>query len=126
MKTILVSAVSVIMIFLALETAQGSTLAAVAPASCKELVTELQLMRKAQNQIIDGLASNHEQIASSLNKVSHDLMFYNKPAPLKVIHNINGMASVYRKRGEKGKDQAQSLDQATNDLIQRISLCLKK
>jgi hypothetical protein len=95
-------------------------------SSCKELYSELQLLRKAQNQIILGLADNHQKMADSINRVSLDLRFYSKPAPIKVIHNMNGMASAFRKRGEKAKDQAASLDAATNELIQKISICLRK
>jgi hypothetical protein len=97
-----------------------------AATSCKDFSAELQLLRKAQGQIINGLADNHEKMADSLVQISRDLRFYSKPAPIKVIHNMNGMAKAYRKRGEKAKTQAQLLDDATADLIQRISLCLKK
>lgn len=119
MRFTFISAISVVAIFLALESAQGAT-------SCKDLNSELQLLRKAQNQIIIGLADNHISMSDSLNKISLDLRFYNKPAPIKVINNINGMASAYRKRGDKAKDQAAALDAATADLVQKIMICLRK
>ncbi len=105
-------------ILLFMQTAEATT--------CKDVLAELQLLRKAQNQIISGLADNHQSMADSLNKTALDLRLYNKPAPIRVVHNMNGMASAFRKRGEKAKDQAAALDAATAELTQKIAHCLRK
>jgi hypothetical protein len=120
MKTVVLSAVSILAIFFAVASAQAST------SSCHELVGELQLLRKAQNQIILGLAQNHEEVAKTLDETSTQLSFYNRPAPMRVIHNLKNSAHAYHKRGEKGKEQAQALDEATADLSNRIAVCLRK
>lgn len=120
MKMILVSAVSLMAIFFAVTSAHAST------SSCRELVGELQLLRKAQNQIITGLAENHVLAAKTMDETSTQLSFYNRPAPMRVIHNMKNTAKTLNKRGEKGKEQAQTLDEATADLIQRITICLRK
>jgi predicted extracellular nuclease len=123
LKTIFISAISVIAIFFAVESAQATSNL---PPSCKNIESELGMLRKAQSQIILGLADNHDQVADSLTQIAGDLRFYNKPAPIKVIHNMNGIAAVFRKRGEKARGQAQSLDEATADLSTRIVQCLHK
>lgn len=119
MKLVWISAVSLMAIFFAVNSAQAST-------SCREIVSELQLLRKAQNQIIMGLAENHISAAKSIDETSTQLSFYNRPAPMRVIHNMKNTANALNKRGEKGKEQAQTLDEATADLNVRIATCLRK
>lgn len=119
MRAVLFSGLAIIVILLALDSASAAP-------NCRELVSELELLRKAQNQIIVGLAENHQEIGRSLNDISTRLRFYSKPVPLRVIHNMNNLASVYRKRGDKAKVQAEDLDAATSELIQKILSCLKK
>ena len=97
MKMILISAISLMAILFAVTSAQAST------NSCRELVIELQLLRKAQNQIILSLAENHITAAKGIDEVSTQLSFYNRPAPMKVIHNMKNSANALNKRGEKGK-----------------------
>lgn len=121
MKLVWVSGVSLIAIFLAMNSAQAST-----SSSCREIVGELQLLRKAQNQIIVGLAENHISAAKTIDETSTQLSFYNRPAPMRVIHNMKNTASALNKRGEKGKEQAQTLDEATADLNARVATCLRK
>ena len=120
MKMMLVSAISLIAIFLAVTSAQAST------AKCNDLVSEMQLLRKAQNQIILGLSENHISAAKTLDETSTQLSFYNKPAPMRVIHNMKNTANALNKRGEKGKEQAQTLDEATADFSNRMAACLRK
>ncbi len=117
---ILVSAISLMAIFFAVTSAQA------APASCRDLVTEFQLLRKAQNQIIMGLSENHLTAAKAIDETSTQLSFYNRPAPMRVIHNMKNTANALNKRGEKGKEQAQTLDEATAELTNRMALCLRK
>ncbi len=121
MKLVWISAVSLMAIFFAVNSAQAST-----ATSCREIVSELQLLRKAQNQIIMGLAENHISAAKSIDETSTQLSFYNRPAPMRVIHNMKNTANALNKRGEKGKEQAQTLDEATADLNVRIAACLRK
>ncbi len=121
MKLVWVSAVSLMAIFFAVNSAQAST-----SSSCREIVSEMQLLRKAQNQIILGLSENHISVAKSIDETSTQLSFYNRPAPMRVIHNIKNTANALHKRGEKGKEQAQTLDEATADLTTRLASCLRK
>ena len=120
MKMVWVSAISLMAIFLAVNSAQAST------SACRELVGEMQLLRKAQNQIIVGLAENHISTAKSIDEISTQLSFYNRPAPMRVIHNMKNTANTLNKRGEKGREQAQTLDEATLDLTNRVAICLRK
>ena len=124
MRMILVSAVSLMAIFFAVTSAQAAPNNA--PSKCGDLTSEMQLLRKAQNQIVVGLSENHISTAKTLDQISTQLSFYNKPAPMRVIHNMKDTAHALNKRGEKGLQQAQTLDEATADLTNRIAACLRK
>ncbi len=125
MRFMFVSAISLMAIFFAVTSAQASN-HSVPSNKCGDLVSEMQLLRKAQNQIIVGLAENHISTAKSLDNTSTQMSFYNKPAPMRVIHNMKDTANALNKRGEKGLQQAQTLDEATADLATRIAACLHK
>lgn len=94
--------------------------------ACKDLVDELYAMKKAQSQIIAGLANNHEAFAESMEDISMELELRNKVVPKKVIQNMNKSAQLFRKRGQLGEQQLEKLEAATTDLIQQVAVCLKR
>ena len=126
MRMVLISAVSVLAIFFAMSSAQASSQAFSQSNSCRELGAELQLLRKAQSQIITGLAENHLEAAKTLDDSATQLSFLSQPAPMRLIHNMKNSARALHKRGLKGKEQAQSLDEVTASLIHRLMACLRK
>ncbi|MEK6773383.1 MAG: hypothetical protein AABY64_05550 [Bdellovibrionota bacterium] len=81
---------------------------------CKELGTELDSMRKAQNQIMISLVKNHESFADNMVEVSQ--------SNLSIVKKT---AKSYRVRGEKAQIIADKLDIASADLITKVKKCLK-
>lgn len=104
-------------------TVQG--FAAPRSAACAGLVDELQMMRKAQNQIITSLAQNHEMFATQLSDLSFELALYKKNVPPKALQAMEKSAQAYRGRSVKAMETADRLDDSTSDLIKRIQNCLK-
>lgn len=94
-------------------------------ATCGNLIEELQMMRKAQNQIITSLAQNHDMFATQLSDLSFELALYKKTVPQKALVAMEKSAQAYRGRSAKAMDTASQLDDSTADLIKRVQRCLK-
>ena len=94
-------------------------------SNCQGLADELKAMKKAQQTMLESLAENHHKMAANLNEVAVDLDLANGSLPSPVIKSLRGDAKAYQKRGDSARLQAQKLDQATSDLIQRVEGCLK-
>lgn len=94
-------------------------------ASCLDLVSELKSMREAQSTIQMSLISNHAMFASTLESYSEALSESAGKAHKVVSANMSSSAESFRNRGLKAQKTALKLDEATEDLIQRISKCLK-
>lgn len=97
-----------------------------ASIECKGLVKELEGMRQAQQVMLVSLASNHEVFASSVEDITAELQLSSKKVPNKTLKSMNKTAQAFRIRGLKAKRQAEQLDEATADLIERVALCLSK
>lgn len=96
-----------------------------ASSQCRELNQELELLRKAQNQIVTSLARNHDVFADQLSDLSFELSIYKKTIPTKALVAMEKSSEAYRKRAQKAFESADKLDASTSDLIKRIQSCLK-
>jgi hypothetical protein len=96
-------------------------------SKCSGLKEELMAMRHAQHDLIQGLISNHELFASSMEEYSNLLNSTQKSSLSPFISkNMNQSAAATRSRGVSGKRLAKALDLATDDLIHRIGDCLNQ
>ena len=99
---------------------------ATASVKCKELKEELAAMKNAQTQIMNGLISNHEIFASSLEEYAEIAGSVQPKEPLlSLSKNMKQSARVTRNRGLQGRQMTARLNAATEDLFKRVSLCLK-
>ncbi|HWU42924.1 MAG TPA: hypothetical protein VN132_05780, partial [Bdellovibrio sp.] len=97
------------------------------PTNCSELKQELAAMHEAQEQIMNSLVGNHEKFASSLEEYS-DLVTTSQgssKATKSLSKNMDQSAKAFRHRGVQAKQMAEKLDKATEDLLVRVSSCLK-
>ncbi len=92
---------------------------------CENVLSDLQLLRKAQNQIITSLAQNHDVFADQLSDLSFELAIYKKTVPPKALSAMEKSAQAYRLRSQKAFETADKLDASTADLIKKIQSCLK-
>ncbi|KYG66316.1 hypothetical protein AZI86_04470 [Bdellovibrio bacteriovorus] len=106
------SLVTLIFTFLIAVTASAVT--APDAASCSQLKQELKAMQKAQQVMMTSLVNNHETFATALEEYAV------KPA----AKPMQKSAEAFRHRGLQGKKMAHQLNQATADLIARVSACL--
>ena len=93
--------------------------------ACAGLVDEMQMMRRAQSQILTSLAQNHELFANQLSDLSFELALYKKTVPQKALISMEKSSQAYRGRGVKALETAEKLDDMTADLIARLQGCLK-
>lgn len=91
-----------------------------ASSKCQGLKEELVAMKQAQSQIMQSLVNNHEAFASTMEEYSETVT----KAPSTTAKDMSKSAQAFRTRGVQGKRIAAKLDQATNELIQKISNCL--
>lgn len=82
-------------------------------------------MKRAQSQVINSLAQNHDVFADQLSDLSFELALYKKTVPQKALESMEKSAQAYRVRSLKAQETAQRLDDLTVSLIQRIQRCLK-
>ncbi|MBC7741031.1 MAG: hypothetical protein H7061_02460 [Bdellovibrionaceae bacterium] len=94
-------------------------------ADCGALVGELKAMKQAQTTIQISLISNHGLFATTLESYSEALSESGGKAYKTISSNMNNSVSSIRDRGLKAQKTALKLEEATDDLIQRISKCLK-
>lgn len=94
-------------------------------AACKDLINELETMKRAQSQIITSLARNHDTFADQLSSLSFELAIYKKTVPQKALEAMEKSSQAYRVRAQKAFSTADSLESSTEDLIKRIQKCLK-
>jgi hypothetical protein len=95
-------------------------------ASCADVVSELRAMKDAQTSIQDSLVSNHEMFAITLESYSEALTESAGKAHKVVSTNMLNSAESFRHRGMQAHKTAAKLEDATEDLIQRVSKCIKK
>ena len=94
-------------------------------ASCGDVVAELRSMKQAQSSIQKSLVSNHAMFASTLESYSEALTDSMGKAHKAVSTNMVSSAEAFRSRGLQAQKTSLKLEAATEDLIQRISKCLK-
>jgi hypothetical protein len=103
----------------------ATTAASAAGENCKALKAELQSMKEAQSQIMNSLVSNHETFASTLEEYSDSLELASGEASKKSItKDMKASAKAFRTRGVQGKRMSEKLQEATSDLLTRVSECL--
>lgn len=95
-------------------------------ASCGALVAELRSMKEAQTAIQTSLVSNHDMFANTLESYSQALRESAGRAHQVVTLNMDKSAESFRERGLRAQKTTAKLEAATDDLIQRISRCLKQ
>lgn len=102
-----------------------TTMASAASEKCQELKSELQAMQTAQTQIMGSLVNNHETFASTLEEYSDNVTGASKVSSKKSItKEMKSTAKAFRMRGVQGKRMAEKLNEATADLLSRVSECL--
>lgn len=94
-------------------------------SECAMLVAELQAMKKANNTIHNSLISNHEMFSTTMESYSEALSETAGRAHKTVSENMLSSANSFRERGLKAQKMSKKLDVASDDLIHRISKCLK-
>ena len=94
-------------------------------ADCGSIVSELKAMKQAQSSIQMSLISNHNIFAGTLESYSEALSESGGKAYKTISGNMSNSVVSIRDRGVKAHDTAIKLDVATEDLIQRITKCLK-
>jgi ABC-type uncharacterized transport system substrate-binding protein len=94
-------------------------------ADCGGLITELKAMKQAQSAIEVSLISNHALFATTLESYSDALAESGGRAFKTISNNMNNSVASIRERGLKAQKTAIKLEDATDDLIGRISKCLK-
>lgn len=94
-------------------------------ASCADVVSELRAMKDAQVTIQNSLISNHAMFASTLESYSEALTDSAGKVHKVVSSNMISSADSFRNRGVQARKTAIKLEEATEDLIQRISKCIK-
>ena len=94
-------------------------------ASCSDVIADLQAMKEAQTKIQSSLVSNHALFASTLESYSEALSETAGKALKVVSSNMMSSAESFRNRGLQALKTALKLEEATEDLIQRISKCIK-
>lgn len=92
---------------------------------CGSIVSELRAMKQAQSSIQMSLISNHSMFASTLESYSEALSESGGKAFRTISSNMNNSVVSIRERGVKAHNTSMKLDEATEDLIQRISKCIK-
>ena len=94
-------------------------------ASCADVVSELRSMKEAQTQIQQSLISNHAMFATTLESYSEALTESAGKVHKVVSTNMLSSAASFRNRGVQARKTAVKLEEATEDLIQRVSKCIK-
>ncbi|MFZ3231260.1 MAG: hypothetical protein WA160_13715 [Pseudobdellovibrio sp.] len=92
---------------------------------CSQLVLELQAMKKANSAIHSSLIANHEMFSTTLESYSEALSETAGRAHKTVSDNMLSSSQSFRERGLKAQKMSRKLDLASEDLIQRVSKCIK-
>lgn len=94
-------------------------------AGCSDVIADLQAMKQAQTTIQNSLVSNHAMFASTMESYSEALTETAGKAHKVVSSNMLSSAESFRNRGLQARKTALKLEEATEELIQRISKCIK-
>jgi arginine utilization protein RocB len=94
-------------------------------ANCSDVIADLRAMKEAQTAIQSSLVSNHAMFASTLESYSDALTETAGKAHKVVSSNMMSSAESFRNRGLQARKTALKLEDATEELIQRISKCIK-
>jgi hypothetical protein len=98
-------------------------------ADCKEVAEDLKAMQKAQQSISESLISNHDLFANLLTDYSSALNMsaeLGKPVTKDAVMKMGESAKSFRSRGQNAEKLNKKLTVASNDVIERAILCLKK
>ena len=92
---------------------------------CSDITAEMEAMKKAQGAIQASLIANHHMIADTMESYSEALSSTAGRAYKTISSNMLNSSTSIRERSLKAKKTALKLDQATAELIQKITRCLK-
>ena len=102
-----------------------SSLGLAKDVSCAELPVLLQQMKLAQTSVQEGLISNHEMFAQSLESYSDSLSASAGRAYKAISENMKKATDSVRKRAEKAQGLSKKLETSTDELIKTVEKCLK-
>ena len=94
-------------------------------ADCGTILSDLKAMKQAQSSIQMSLISNHQMFGTTLESYSEALSESGGKAYRTIASNMNNSVVAIRERGIKAHKTSVKLDEAIDDLIVRISKCLK-
>lgn len=83
------------------------------------------MMKQANRTIQQSLISNHGLFATTLESYSDALIESAGRAHKTISTSMSSSADSYRERGLKAQKMMIQLEEASEDLIQKISKCLK-
>ena len=92
---------------------------------CSDVAAEMEAMKKAQGAIQASLVANHHMIADTMESYSEALSSTAGRAYKTISSNMLNSSTSIRERSQKAKKTAIKLDQATSELMQKITKCLK-
>ncbi len=93
--------------------------------SCSDIPALMQQMKQAQTSVQDGLISNHEMFAQSLESYSDSLSASAGRAHKAISENMKKATDSVRKRAEKAQVLSKKLETSTDELIKTVEKCLK-
>ena len=96
-----------------------------AAEDCSDVTAEMEAMKKAQGAIQASLVANHHMIADTMESYAEALSSTAGRAYKTISSNMLNSSTSIRERSLKAKKTAIKLDQATTELIQKITKCLK-
>lgn len=85
-------------------------------------------MQQAQAEVKKSLVANHEIFASTLEEYSAQVRGESKRGatnPATAAKNMKASANSFRTRGLQSQDLVRKLDQASEELINKVVACLK-
>ncbi len=94
-------------------------------SECRDLGIELDAMKKAQNQIMQSLVSNHQGFSDNISDIIDDISTSSGRVSKSTLQSLKKTAKAYRVRSERAEQITSKLDFSTEDLIKRVKKCLK-
>lgn len=94
-------------------------------ASCQDLIAEMRSMKEAQTSIQASLIANHDLFADTIKSYTGALVGTSAKSQKQILINLDKTAESFRSRGFQAQKNSAKFESATEDLIQRLSKCMK-
>lgn len=94
-------------------------------ASCQDLIAEMRSMKEAQTSIQASLIANHDLFADTIKSYTGALAGTSAKSQKQILINLDKTAESFRSRGFQAQKTSAKFESATEDLIQRLSKCMK-